>query len=69
MNRGILLVIELYQRVVSPYLPVSCRYEPTCSRYSHQAIAKYGLAKGLWLTLRRLARCTPLSGHGYDPVP
>jgi putative membrane protein insertion efficiency factor len=63
------LVIRLYQRALSPFLPVSCRYEPTCSEYSHQAISQHGLMRGLWLSLRRLARCTPIGGTGYDPVP
>ena len=69
MKKGSLLVIKLYQRALSPFLPVSCRYEPTCSEYSHQAISQHGLISGLWLSLRRLARCTPIGGTGYDPVP
>ena len=69
MKKGSLLVIRLYQRALSPFLPVSCRYEPTCSEYSHQAISQHGLMRGLWLSLRRLARCTPIGGTGYDPVP
>jgi len=69
MKKGNLLVIRLYQRALSPFLPVSCRYEPTCSEYSHQAISQHGLMRGLWLSLRRLARCTPIGGTGYDPVP
>ena len=69
MKKGSLLAIRLYQRALSPFLPVSCRYEPTCSEYSHQAISQHGLLRGLWLSLRRLARCTPIGGTGYDPVP
>lgn len=69
MKKGSLLAIRLYQRALSPFLPVSCRYEPTCSEYSHQAISQHGLIRGLWLSLRRLARCTPIGGTGYDPVP
>ena len=61
--------IVLYQRTVSPFLPMSCRYMPTCSHYSHEAISRHGTLKGGWLTLRRLARCHPLGGKGYDPVP
>ena len=64
-----LLSIVLYQRAVSPCLPLSCRYIPTCSHYSHEAISQHGTLKGGWLTLKRLARCHPLGGKGYDPVP
>ena len=64
-----LLSIVLYQRAVSPFLPMSCRYVPTCSHYSHEAISQHGTLKGGWLTLKRLARCHPLGGKGYDPVP
>ena len=69
MKRGALLAIQLYQRTISPYLPVSCRYEPTCSHYSHEAISRHGVVRGLWLSVRRLARCTPIGGTGHDPVP
>ena len=65
----VLACITLYQRSISPYLPSFCRYVPTCSQYSHQAIQGHGLLKGSWLTLKRLARCRPLGGRGYDPVP
>ena len=69
MKKLPLLAIRLYQRAISPFLPVACRYEPTCSEYSHQAISQHGLIRGLWLSLRRLAKCTPIGGTGYDPVP
>ena len=69
MNRLPLLAISLYQRTISPYLPSACRYIPTCSHYSHQAVEKYGAVKGAWLGLKRLARCHPFGGWGYDPVP
>ena len=69
MKRGLLLAIELYQKAVSPYLPVSCRYQPSCSQYSHEAISRYGIAQGMWLGLRRLARCNPVGGRGLDPIP
>ena len=69
MKKGSLLAIQLYQRAISPFLPVACRYEPTCSEYSHQAISQHGIVRGLWLSVRRLARCTPIGGTGYDPVP
>ncbi len=69
MKRLALGFLTLYQRAISPYLPSQCRYYPTCSQYSKEAIEKYGLGKGTWLTLRRLGRCHPLGGRGYDPVP
>ncbi|MBV9544427.1 MAG: membrane protein insertion efficiency factor YidD [Chloroflexi bacterium] len=62
-------LIRLYQNTVGPALPQACRFEPTCSRYAYEAIAKHGLLRGGWLTLRRLARCQPFGGSGYDPVP
>jgi putative membrane protein insertion efficiency factor len=60
-------LIRLY-RVVFGWLPSSCRYEPTCSRYTEQAIQKYGLFRGGWMGARRIARCHPWSEGGYDPV-
>jgi putative membrane protein insertion efficiency factor len=60
-------LIRLY-RVVFGWLPSSCRYEPTCSRYTEQAIEKYGLVRGGWMGARRIARCHPWSEGGYDPV-
>jgi len=55
--------------VISPYLPPSCRYTPTCSAYGIEALKKYGPFKGSWLTIKRIASCHPWGGHGYDPVP
>ncbi|MBI4299259.1 MAG: membrane protein insertion efficiency factor YidD [Chloroflexi bacterium] len=69
MREVALTAIHLYQRAFSPYWGKSCRYEPTCSRYSYEAIAKYGVLKGLWLSMKRLGSCHPLGGQGYDPVP
>ncbi|HYK76104.1 MAG TPA: membrane protein insertion efficiency factor YidD [Daejeonella sp.] len=64
-----LLLIKLYQYLLSPLLGASCRFTPTCSQYGIEAIQKYGPVKGGWLTLKRIARCNPWGGHGHDPVP
>lgn len=69
MKLLLLASITLYQRAISPYLSCGCRYLPTCSHYSHDAIAEYGAMRGGWLTLKRLARCHPFGQRGYDPVP
>ena len=61
--------IRCYQRYVSPLTPPSCRFTPTCSQYAVEALSKHGPFKGLYLTLRRLLRCHPWGGSGYDPVP
>jgi uncharacterized protein len=62
-------LIRLYQLFLSPVLPPSCRYLPTCSDYAIEALARHGALAGSWLALRRLARCHPWGGSGYDPVP
>lgn len=64
-----IIPIRVYQLCISPLLPKSCRYTPTCSQYGIEAIQKYGIFKGGWLLLKRLLRCNPWGGHGYDPVP
>ncbi len=70
MFRAIFLTLIRFYRVgVSPLTPPSCRFTPTCSAYAEEAIQKYGAAKGGWLALRRLLRCHPFGGKGYDPVP
>jgi len=61
--------IRLYRRLVSPLLPKACRYWPSCSAYAEEACARHGAGKGLALTVRRLLRCHPWGGHGFDPVP
>ena len=63
------LLIRFYQLVISPLTPAACRFEPTCSTYSIQALEKYGLFKGSWLALKRIASCHPWGKSGYDPVP
>ena len=65
----LLLPIWFYQKVISPYTPPSCRFTPTCSEYARQALLKHGPIKGLWLAVRRILRCHPWGGSGYDPVP
>ncbi|MGD8278205.1 MAG: membrane protein insertion efficiency factor YidD [Gemmatimonadota bacterium] len=67
--RIILILIRAYQVGISPWLGPACRYEPTCSTYADQAVRKHGAARGSWLALRRLLRCHPWGGSGYDPVP
>ncbi|RPJ59444.1 MAG: membrane protein insertion efficiency factor YidD [Dehalococcoidia bacterium] len=64
-----LSLIRFYKKFISPALPPSCRFYPTCSVYSYQAIEKYGLLRGGWLTIKRLGRCHPFHPGGYDPVP
>jgi len=61
-------LIKAYKLLISPILPSSCRFYPSCSEYALDALRKYGLVKGLWLTVKRIARCHPLSDGGYDPV-
>jgi len=61
--------LRFYKRWVSPALPPSCRFTPTCSEYTYQAIDKYGAIRGGWLGIRRLSRCHPWHPGGYDPVP
>ena len=65
----LLLPIWVYQKAISPYTPPSCRFTPTCSEYARQALIKHGPVKGLWLAVRRILRCHPWGGSGYDPVP
>jgi len=62
-------IIRFYQLAISPYLPPSCRYSPSCSAYGIEALKKYGPFKGGWLTIKRIASCHPWGGSGYDPVP
>ena len=68
MKAAALLSIRLYQLAVSPYLPASCRFQPSCSQYAADAVARYGALRGCWLGFRRILRCRPLGGQGYDPV-
>jgi hypothetical protein len=65
----VLGTIRVYQRVLSPLLGSNCRFYPTCSHYTYEAIAKYGVRKGGWMGLRRIGRCHPWHAGGFDPVP
>lgn len=65
----LVLPIRFYQNCISPLTPPSCRFTPTCSEYARQAIVKHGPVKGLWLAVRRILKCHPWGGSGYDPVP
>lgn len=73
MNHKIVLpliwLVRGYQRYISPLTPPSCRYMPTCSQYTIEALQKHGLLKGGWLSLKRIGSCHPWGGSGYDPVP
>ncbi len=69
MTWVLVLPVLFYQRFISPLTPPSCRFTPTCSEYTRQALLKYGPFKGLYLAIRRILRCNPWGGSGYDPVP
>ncbi|MBI5949944.1 MAG: membrane protein insertion efficiency factor YidD [Chloroflexi bacterium] len=69
MKYPLLWLIRIYQVTIAGLMPNVCRFEPSCSRYGYEAIDRYGALRGGWLTLRRLARCRPGGGRGYDPVP
>ncbi|HEX5435663.1 MAG TPA: membrane protein insertion efficiency factor YidD [Gemmatimonadaceae bacterium] len=65
----LMALVRGYQLSISPMLPASCRYYPSCSAYALEALERYGALKGSWLAIRRLARCHPFRPGGYDPVP
>ncbi|MEL7023139.1 MAG: membrane protein insertion efficiency factor YidD [Pseudomonadota bacterium] len=68
-QRVLIAFVRTYKRWVSPLLGANCRYQPTCSQYCEEAILRYGVMRGGWLACRRICRCHPWGGHGYDPVP
>ena len=68
-RRMVMLPIRGYQKFISPGLPPSCRFTPSCSQYALEAVAKHGALKGSWLAARRLVRCHPFNPGGYDPIP
>ncbi|MBN2239325.1 MAG: membrane protein insertion efficiency factor YidD [Dehalococcoidales bacterium] len=69
MKKIALGMIRIYQMTISQALPSNCRFIPTCSQYTYEAIVKYGLLKGIWLGCKRIASCHPFNPGGYDPVP
>ena len=69
LKRLLILPIRFYQRSISPLFPPACRFTPSCSQYAIEAIDKHGPVKGLWLAIKRISRCHPWGGSGYDPVP
>jgi putative membrane protein insertion efficiency factor len=69
MKKVLIGLVRWYQRRLSPLTPPSCRFTPTCSAYAIEAIERFGALKGTWLAIKRILRCHPWGGHGYDPVP
>lgn len=69
VGRILIGMIRAYQLGISSWTPATCRFHPTCSQYASEAIRGHGTPKGSWLALRRICRCHPWGGHGYDPVP
>lgn len=69
MKRLLITIIRFYQAAISPRTPPSCRFTPTCSSYAIQALERFGFWKGSYLAVRRVLRCNPFGGSGYDPVP
>lgn len=68
MQKVLIALLRGYKKFMSPFLPSACRYSPTCSEYMMQAVAKYGAVRGVWMGLKRLARCHPFHEGGFDPV-
>ncbi|WP_084625606.1 membrane protein insertion efficiency factor YidD [Salinimicrobium xinjiangense] len=62
-------LVRIYQRFISPFTPATCRYTPTCSQYTVEALQKHGAFRGSWLSIKRIVSCNPWGGKGYDPVP
>lgn len=65
----LIIPIKIYKYLISPYLPMACRYTPSCSQYAIEALQKHGPIKGMYLAIKRILSCNPWGGHGYDPVP
>ncbi|GGA46663.1 putative membrane protein insertion efficiency factor [Kroppenstedtia guangzhouensis] len=69
MKPAALFLIRFYQRFISPLTPPTCRFAPTCSHYGYIAVSRYGVLRGGWLTVKRIAKCHPFHPGGFDPVP
>ena len=69
MGKFFIRLISIYQRLISPLVGPCCRFHPTCSEYAKEALESHGLVMGMWLTMKRLSKCHPLGGSGFDPVP
>jgi putative membrane protein insertion efficiency factor len=69
LSLPLILLIRIYQTAISPWMGPKCRFTPTCSNYGLEALRRHGIFKGVWLTARRISRCHPWGGSGYDPVP
>lgn len=69
MKHVFIALVRFYQLAISPYFPARCRYQPTCSAYAIESLGKHGALKGGWLALKRIGRCHPWGGSGFDPVP
>jgi putative membrane protein insertion efficiency factor len=69
VGRFFIWLILIYQRLISPLVGPCCRFHPTCSEYAKEALESHGLVMGMWLTIKRLSKCHPLGGSGFDPVP
>ncbi|MGD8781125.1 MAG: membrane protein insertion efficiency factor YidD [Ignavibacteria bacterium] len=69
LSYPLILIVKIYQVFISPILPSSCRYQPTCSEYTIEALKTHGILKGGWLSIKRIVSCNPWGGSGFDPVP
>ena len=69
LSYPIILLIKIYQKIISPIIGPQCRFTPTCSNYALEALKKYGVFKGTWLAIKRISKCHPWGGKGYDPLP
>ena len=69
LNKLLIVMVKFYRGAISPMFPPACRFTPTCSQYALEALRRHGPLRGSWLALRRILRCHPWGGSGYDPVP
>jgi hypothetical protein len=69
MRTGLAWILGVYKRWVSPLLPSTCRFHPTCSEYMRECVEKFGVARGVWMGMKRLCKCHPFHEGGFDPVP